>query len=331
MTWKPAPREGIDHFTLHLDPQQGYLLSRLDGTLDVPTLAALMNLDEDQVTAKLDELVALGAVASTRPVAATVAPITTESGPEPGPGRTDEVVTEDQENETSLSAARSDTHRKLFEQHLHHRPLDQRVAQARVAVEPDLSAWCFDPTTEVIRAVLENPRMGAFHARLIATHHRTVAGLEALGACIPFTNDQGVRRALLQNPLLPPGLYRRLWSSRRLLDQYLVAISREATEQVRSMARDLLRTTFNQRTGEERVELILTTEGRCLASLAGATLDSYATALMCRRTYISTLLVQNIARWSAAPPPLIAHLRRQDLVKRNAALRQLLERHPNAT
>jgi hypothetical protein len=289
-----------------------------------------MNLDEDQVTAMLDELLTLGAVVSMGPVAATVVPPMTEPSAESGPEETDEEVPEAEE-ETSLAAARSDTHRKLFEQHLRHRPEDQRVAQARVAVEPDLGAWCFDPTAEVIRAVLENPRVGTVHARLIAAHHRTVAGLEAVGARLAFTNDQGVRRALLQNPLLPPGLYRRLWSSRRLLDQYLVAISREATEQVRSMARDLLRTTFNQRTGEERVELILTTEGRCLASLAGATLDSQATALMCRRTYISTLLIQNIARWSAAPPQLIAHLRRQDVVKRNVALRQLLERHPNAS
>ena len=314
---------------LPLDPLQGFLLSRLDGTLDVPTLAVLMNLDEGQMTAMLDGLVALGAVASMGPGAAVVAPPMAEPSPESGPEETGEEVVVSEE-EPFLAAARSDTHRRLFEQHLHHRPLDQRVAQARVAVDPDLGAWCFDPTAEVIRAVLENPRVGTIHARLIAAHHRTVAGLEALGTSLAFTNDQGVRRALLQNPLLPPGLYRRLWSSRRLLDQYLVAISREATEQVRSMARDLLRTSFNQRTGEERVELILTTEGRCLSSLLGATLDSHATALMCRRTYISTLLVQNLARWSAAPPQLIAHLRRQDVVKRNAALRQLLERHPNA-
>lgn len=317
MTWKPSPREGADP-ALPLDSRQGYLLSRLDGTLDVPTLASVMNLGEDQVTALLEELVALGAVVPATP-------------PDPEPAIEETEAGAEAEEEPSLAAARSATHRQLFEQHLHHRPVDQRVAQARVAVEPDLGAWCFDPTAEVIRAVLENPRAGTLHARLIAAHHRTAAGLEALGGRLAFTNDPGVRRALLQNPLLPPGLYRRLWSSRRLLDQYLVAISREATEQVRSMARDLLRTSFNQRAGEERVELILTTEGRCLASLAGATLDSHATALMCRRTYISTLLIQNLARWSAAPPPLIAHLRRQDVVKRNAMLRQLLERHPNAS
>ena len=322
MTWKPLPRAGVDPLTLSLDPRQGYLLSRLDGTLDVPTLTALMNLDADQMAGMLDELVALGVVAPEPPPAMPPSPPAPEEIPP-----AEEVA----EEEAPLAAAKAATHRKLFEQHLHQRPVDERVAQARVAVEPDLSAFCFDPTAEVIRAVLENPRAGGIHARLIAAHHRTVAGLEALGARLAFTNDQGVRRALLQNPLFPPGLYRRLWSSRRLLDQYLVAISREVTEQVRSMARELLRSSFNQRTGEERAELILTTEGRCLASLAGLTIDGHTTALLCRRTYVSTLLIQNIARWSAAPPQLIAHLRRQDVVKRNAALRQLLERHPNAT
>jgi len=307
MTWKPRPRAGAESLALPLDARQGYLLSRLDGTLDLPTLAALMNLDEPSLTDLLDQLVALGAV--------------DPEGPAPAP---------EPEDEAPQAAAKAATHRQLFELQLHHRGVDERVAQASTAVEPELSAYCFDPTAEVIRAVLENPRVGGVHARLIAAHHRTTAGLEALGARTAFTNDGGVRRALLQNPLLPVGLYRRLWSNRRLLDQYLVAISREAPEQTRAMARDLLRASFSQRTGEERAELILGTEGRCLASLVGLTVDGHTTALLCRRTYTSTLLIQNIARWSAAPPQLIAHLRRQDTVKRNAVLRQLLERHPNA-
>jgi hypothetical protein len=97
------------------------------------------------------------------------------------------------------------------------------------------------------------------------------------------------------------------------------------------MAREVLRASFNQRTGEERVELILTTEGRCLILFAGLTIDGQTTALLCRRTYVSSLLIQNIARWSAAPPQLIAHLRRQETVKRNPQLRMMLERHPNAS
>jgi len=333
MTWKPRPRAGVDHLALPLDARQGYLLSLLDGTLDVPTLAVLMNLGEDAVTGMLEDLRQLGAVDSLRPEPAMVARPTPQVDPEPSPDPEPEPDpdTPESEGEDPLATSKAATHRQLFEQHLHARPQDERVAQAKVAVEPDLSAWCFDPTAEVIRAVLENPRVGGIHARLIAAHHRTTAGLEALGGRPAFTQDGGVRRALLQNPLLPPGLYRRLWSTRRLLDQYLVAISREAPEQIRAMARDVLRASFSQRAGEERADLILATEGRCLASLVGLTLDSHATAILCRRTYTSTLLVQNIARWSAAPPQLIAHLRRQDLVKRNPVLRQMLERHPNAS
>jgi hypothetical protein len=307
MTWKPSLRPGVDPRALPLDLQQGRLLSLLDGASDLPALAARLDLDEARVAGLLEALVALGAV-------------------QPG-----EPDAPEAEEDAPTAAARAATHRARFEQQLHAQPVDARVAQARVAAEPDLSALCFDPAAEVIRAVLENPRAGLLQARLIAAHHRTAAGLEALGGRTAFTNDPGVRRGLLQNPLLPAGLYRRLWSPRRLLEQHLVATSRDAPEQVRAMARDLLRTSFNQRTGEERAELILTTEGRCLASLVGLTLDGHTTALLCRRTYVSTLLIQNLARWSAAPPPLIAHLRRQDAVKRNAPLRQLLERHPNAS
>lgn len=306
MSWKPSPRPGVDPAALPLEARQAQMLERLDGALGLPDLALLLDLGEDQVAGMLETLVALGAVQ-----------------PE-GPDESDA------DEDAPAAAARAATHRARFEQQLHAQPVDARVAQARVAVEPDLSAFCFDPAAEVIRAVLENPRTGLRQARLIAAHHRTAAGLEALGARAALTNDPGVRRGLLQNPLLPAALYRRLWSPRRLLEQYLVATSREAPEQVRALARDLLRASFNQRTGEERAELILASEGRCLASLAGLTLDGHTTALLCRRTYASTLLIQNIARWSAAPPPLIAHLRRQDAVKRNAPLRQLLERHPNA-
>ena len=319
MTWRPRSREGEGHASLPLDARQGFLLSRLDGTLDIPTLASLMGLEEPELEGMLRNLVALGAV---------------EPGPDAGPRASIQDPPEEHaegEEDAPTAAARAATHRQLFEQRLHPQPVDERVAQARVAVEPELSAFCFDPTAEVVRAVLENPRVGSAPR---APHRRPPPHQRGPGG--PRRADglhERRRRAPLPAPESPPpgGLYRRLWSTRRLLEQYLVATSRDAPEQVRAMARDLLRASFTQRTGEEKAELIFTTEGRCLASLVGLTLDGHATALLCRRTYVSTLLIQNIARWSAAPPQLIAHLRRQDAVKRNAPLRQLLERHPNAS
>jgi hypothetical protein len=92
----------------------------------------------------------------------------------------------------------------------------------------------------------------------------------------------------------------------------------------------VLRTSFNQRTADEKAELILKTEGRCLGMLSGLTVDGHTTQILCRRSIVSTLFIQNIARWSAAPPQLIAHLLRQEIVRRNAQLKLMLERHPNA-
>jgi hypothetical protein len=330
MSWKPAPRADLDLFAMSLDAQQGYLLSRLDGETDVEALAMVTGLPPERVTSMLEDLVALGAVQAGGSKAGT-------PRPEPAPNEnqaesteeTAQVEEEPVETESPADAARIATHRQLFELELHHHTVDERVVAARLAEEPELSAYCFDPVPKVIQALLENPRAGLAQARLVAVHHRNAIGLEAVAARTAFANDIGVRRGLLQNPQLPASLFRRLWSSRRLLELFLVTSSRDAPEQTRHAARELLRACFVQRTGEERVELILNTEGRCLTSLAGLTIDGMTTALLCRRSYVSTILILNIARWSAAPPQLIAHLRRQDIVRRNAQLRTAIERHPN--
>ncbi len=330
MTWKPQPRAGVDPFSLPLDARQGYLLTLADGAHDVAELALLTGQGEAEVRAALSLLVGLGAL---QPEGGTAPPPVAVPSPELGPEPEPEAEAETAsvpESEPEAEAAAT-THRERFETLLRGRGADVRVAMAKTAEEPDLSALCFDPLPEVVQALLENPKFAPLQARLVAAHHRTSAGLEALGGRTAFAHDEGVRRALLRNPILPPALFRRLWANRRLHEQFLVATSKEAPEQTRLMAREVLRTTFTQRPGDERAELIVATEGRCLALLPAATLDGQATALLCRRTYTSTLFIQNLARWSACPPQLVAHLRRQDLVKRNPVLRQMLERHPNAS
>jgi len=139
-----------------------------------------------------------------------------------------------------------------------------------------------------------------------------------------------VRRALLRNPQLPAALLRRLYGGRRLLEQHKLVISHDLPEQTRRTARELLRTRFSSADAEERVEVIVKTEGRCLTSLTGLPVDGKTAALLCGRPYTSTLLVQNISRWAACPPALIAHLLKQELVRRSPSLKLLLQRHPNA-
>jgi hypothetical protein len=308
MSWKPRLREDVDLCSLSLDTWQGFLLSRLDGILGVEDLALLTGLDSASLQAMLQDLVAKGVVAPDA-----------EAEPVPGAEAEAEPVPE-------VALAQ----RGLFEQRLHARPADERAALARGAGEPELSAYCYDPRPEVIQELFRNPRAGLQHARLVAAHHRSAAGLEMVAANAAFAGDLGVRRALLQNPVLPASLFRRLWGARRLQELYLVADSHEVPEQTRSMGKEALRAGFNQRTAEEKAELILRTEGRCLPLLGGLTVDGHTTQLLCRHTYTSTLLIQNIARWSAAPPQLLTHLLRQETVRRNTQLRLLLERHPNA-
>jgi hypothetical protein len=164
----------------------------------------------------------------------------------------------------------------------------------------------------------------------VATHHRTAAGLEALAAPAAFAADVGVRKALVRNPELPASLLRRLFGGRRLIEQFKLVVSHEVPEQTRRTARELLRSRFPSAEAEERVDFIFKTEGRCLRLLIGVPIDAKTAALLCGRTFSSPLLVQNMARWMVCPPTVIAHLLKQEIVRRSPALRTLVQRHPNA-
>ncbi|HET9451541.1 MAG TPA: hypothetical protein VFO83_11685 [Aggregicoccus sp.] len=387
--WKPQPARAGDIRQLALSPEEGFLLSRLDGSTAVRHLPALTGLSVPQVQALLSRLVAAGAVqpaaaegagpprltpapsapprltpapeaallAAVRPTPAS-APAASAEGlppaalpvtadpldalpellPEAPPEQAvaAEARGEGEGEEPAEDAAQEEVPdasgdlRRLFETQLHPLPADERVARARTAVDAELSALCFDPLPAVVRAVLDNPRTGLTQARLIARHHHSAVGLDALGGRPAFAADVGVRRWLARNPQLPAGLFRRLWGTRRLLEQHKLTVDRDIPEGTRRTARELLRTRFASGPAEERVELILRTEGRALASLSGLPVDGKTAALLCGRTYTSTLLLQNLARWSAAPPQLIAHLLRQEAVRRQPQLRAQLQRHPNA-
>jgi len=276
------------------------VLSRIDGATSVAELALLSGMDHESLRDILERLAHEGAI---------------EKPPEA--------------EAASASAHAGATHRQLFETKLHPLGEDERVGLAARAGEPELSAFCFDPTPRVVRAVLENPRMGLPHARLVAAHHGNASGLEALGERVALLQDGEVQRLLLRNTQTPAPLLQRLLSRRRLAEVYQATQSRELPERNRRTALDSLRRRFAEATSEERVELILRTEGRALAALAGLSLDGKAAGLLCARPLTSVLLVENLARWPATPPAVIAHLLKQPMVLRMPQLRTLLKRHPN--
>jgi hypothetical protein len=221
------------------------------------------------------------------------------------------------------------THRQLFETTLHALPVEVREARAAAAAEPELSAFCFDPTPRVVRALLGNPRLGLAHARLVAAHHGNAVGLDALGEKVALVQDAEVQRLLLRNQQCSVPLVQRLLSRRRLAEVYQTSQSRELPERNRRTAVEALRRRFAETTSEEKVELILRTEGRVLAVLSGLSLDGRAAVLLCARTVSSVLLVENLARWPATPPTVITYLLKQPMVTRMPQLRTALKRHPN--
>jgi hypothetical protein len=302
--WKPSLKPEVELLGLPLTPEEGFIVSRLDGATDLRGLCLVTGLPAERIEAVLERLVALGAVASPEPPAEDEAePLSDDSG---------------------------GTHRKLYESAFHHLPPEERVARAKAAEDPDLSALCFDPLPQVVYALLENPGFALAQARLVATHHRTAAGLEAVAAPAAFAADVGVRKALVRNPVLPASLLRRLFGGRRLIEQFKLVVSHEVPEQTRRTARELLRSRFPTADAEERVDFIFRTDGRCLRSLVGVPIDAKTAALLCGRTFTSPLLVQNMARWTVCPPTVIVHLLKQEIVRRTPALKTLLQRHPNA-
>ncbi|WP_169826924.1 MULTISPECIES: hypothetical protein [Corallococcus] len=345
--WTPKLNPTVDLRRLPLNAEEGFVLSRLDGHTREKDLPALTGFPPDKLRDILARLVSQGALL---PGTEAASPVNTVRPPEaPAPFADHPAPSLDASDTEPLPEAESSDgsdddagatddvpeavlgdYRKLFETRLHALPEDQRVALAHGAEDPELSALCFDPVPAVIKAVLENSRVGLAHARLIARHHRNPVGLEALVARAAFAADTGVRRFLVRNPQLPAALFRRLWAMRRLMEHHKLTVDRDVPEQTRRTARELLRQRFSTGPSEEKVELILNTEGRALGALVGMPVDGKTTSLLCGRTYRSPMLVQNIARWSAAPPALIAHLLKQELVRRQPQLRMMLARHPNA-
>jgi hypothetical protein len=314
--WTPRPVAAAQLLRLDLSAREGYVLSRIDGATDVDELGLVTGLSSAEVREVLERLVREGAI-EPHEASSVVA------HPSGGTAATGEAA------EAADLEALEATRRQLFETRLHALSEDERARLAATAEEPDLSALCFDPVPAVIHRVLENPRTGLVQARLIAAHHRNPVGLEALAARPAFLADREVQRHLLRNVQSSEAMVRRLLASRRLLQIYECCQSHEIAEPHRKTARSVLKTRFSAGSPDERVELILITEGRVLGTLAGLALDGRSVALICGRGIRSTLLAENLARWPATPPDLIAYLLKHPLVRQVPSLKLLLNRHPN--
>ena len=222
-------------------------------------------------------------------------------------------------------------YRHIYETRFRQLDVGLREEAARHASGSIIFALCLDPSPQVISALLDNARFGLDHARCVAQHHPNDRGLEILARRAQFARDSHVQRRLLTNIQTPDVVLDRVLRFKRLIDVYRLSIDRDLPERNRIRVRSRLRPIFTRAEPEDRAALIIKTEGRCLGCLAGCTFDARLTQLLCSQTIVSTLFIQNLARFGATPPALIAKLLRSPTVQRQPQLRALLSKHPNAS
>jgi hypothetical protein len=90
-----------------------------------------------------------------------------------------------------------------------------------------------------------------------------------------------------------------------------------------------MRKKYQNAPSEERADLVQRTEGRCLIYMTGCAFDAKMTSILCGRPYNSVLFIQNLAKFSATPPALLAHLMKQAFVRKHAPLKKMILQHPN--
>ena len=220
-------------------------------------------------------------------------------------------------------------YRKIYERDFRGLEVGARVEWARTATGSRLRSLCHDQDPKVVAALVENPNCGLQEARSIASHHLNGRGLEILGRRRELLRDGQVQRCLLRNTQLPVGVLQHIASTKSLRDLYRISIDRNVIDRLRSRLRAELRKKYSTSSPEERVDLVFRTDGRALGMLAGMNFDGRMTSLLASRSINSTLLIQNLARFSATPSVLLAKLLKQPTVRRLPQLRTMLLRHPN--
>ncbi len=242
----------------------------------------------------------------------------------PASGTSDD---DDEPNDAELEA----NIRKLYESKLSRLDADRRVA---IATESgvgafELFALVYDKDPTVAKALFENVHFLTDHARFAAFHHVTSFGLDRLAMRNELVKDPMVQRRLLRNAHTSELVVRRILGPKRLLDIYKITNDRDVPDRQRMVARGSLRQKFQTADPEERLQLLWNTEGRALTLLSGCPIDSKTTALFCARPVISLIMVQNFSKFGATPPGIIGHFLKQNLVRRQIGIRNMLLKHPN--
>lgn len=219
--------------------------------------------------------------------------------------------------------------RKLYRTRYADLPPDDRIALAKEADGTTLRALAYDPVPRIINAVMENPNFSVVEARIIAREHPSSIGLQMVANNARLLADSEVRRRLLRNGHVSAQILGALLRGKPLLSIHQVSISHDVPENTKTFARSELRRAFGERSPDEKVALILKTEGRVLNLVVGMALDGRSISMIVGRSAMSPMLIRSFAQWPTTPPPILVHIMKLPQVQRDKALQQVVLRHPN--
>lgn len=219
--------------------------------------------------------------------------------------------------------------RRLYRERFADLNPEERAAKAKEGDAGVMRAMAYDPLPRVITALMENPNFSVVEARIIAREHPSGVGLQLLCHNARLLADPEVRRRLLRNGHVSTQVIALLLRGKPLATIYQVGISHDVPENTKTFARAELRRAFTERSPDEKVALIIKTEGRVLNLVVGMALDGRSIAILVGRSAMSTLLIRNLAQWPTTPPPVLVHLMKLPQVQRDKPLQQVILRHPN--
>ena len=233
------------------------------------------------------------------------------------------------EPEKPEEAAKIGDARKLYQARFKSLTVEEREKLAKEGDEEVRRALSHDPLPRVITSLMENPNFSVIEARIIAREHPSGMGLGLLAQRARILADPEVRRRLLRNPHVSAPLVQTVLRGRPLFTVHQVSISHDVPETTKTFARQELRRTFAERPPDEKVALIIKTEGRVLTLLVGVALDGRAISMIVGRSAMSPMLIRNFAQWPTTPPPILSHMYKLPQVQRDKSLQQAIQRHPN--
>ncbi|MFC1599093.1 hypothetical protein ACFL2U_03765 [Patescibacteria group bacterium] len=224
---------------------------------------------------------------------------------------------------------KSGKHLALYQEKYSSMTVDERENEASHQTGDLLLALCHDYEVRVVKRVLENHSSGLEHARLIAKLHKNSQGLEFIVRNSKLISDNRVQNNLLKNSILSEAQIRAILNSKTLSQSWTIASSHDFPSKNKQIARKIVKEKFIQAAQEDRAKFIYDTEGRILILIHDIPFGDQTVAILCKKTYHSLLLIQNLAKCGRTPAKLLRHLEIQNVVKHNKAVKNLIRRHAN--